>query len=253
MMKQDCSAYPGKNVVENGIKLCEKLLAQKNDSIALLKKAVELQDDFLDFSEDISDVDTFFRVQREIFDRAKAQTEQLDTEKEYFQTESDAIAAISKIKEILAMPKPYKRISELPELVQTIQNVYEKLLVQKREEVIGEIQAAMGEIHQTADVKQGDIVQRADAVFIEKRTAAEHAEKLTSLDAMKIQIGNIRQQYLQKLLVVAEPDIDMVTINRSTICHTMQLKSEADIDRYVAEIKKSLLQKLNGHDVLHII
>lgn len=247
------SAYPGKNVVENGIKLCEKLLAQKNDSIALLKKAVELQDDFLDFSEDISDVDTFFRIQREIFDRAKAQTEQLDTEKEYFQTESDAIAAISKIKEILAMPKPYKRISELPELVQTIQNVYEKLLVQKREEVIGEIQAAMGEIHQTADVKQGDIVQRADAVFIEKRTAAEHAEKLTSLDAMKIQIGNIRQQYLQKLLVVAEPDIDTVTINRSTICHTMQLKSEADIDRYVAEIKKSLLQKLNGHDVLHII
>ncbi|MFR2438432.1 MAG: hypothetical protein ACLS8H_10510, partial [Ruminococcus sp.] len=247
------SAYPGKNVVENGIKLCEKLLAQKNDSIALLKKAVELQDDFLDFSEDISDVDTFFRVQREIFDRAKAQTEQLDTEKEYFQTESDAIAAISKIKEILAMPKPYKRISELPELVQTIQNVYEKLLVQKREEVIGEIQAAMGEIHQTADVKQGDIVQRADAAFIEKRTAAEHAKKLTSLDAMKIQIGNIRQQYLQKLLVVAEPDIDMVTINRSTICHTMQLKSEADIDRYVAEIKKSLLQKLNGHDVLHII
>ena len=161
------SAYPGKNVVENGIKLCEKLLAQKNDSIALLKKAVELQDDFLDFSEDISDVDTFFRIQREIFDRAKAQTEQLDTEKEYFQTESDAIAAISKIKEILAMPKPYKRISELPELVQTIQNVYEKLLVQKREEVIGEIQAAMGEIHQTADVNQGDIVQRADAVFIE--------------------------------------------------------------------------------------
>ena len=58
---------------------------------------MELQDDFLDFSEDISDVDTFFRVQREIFDRAKAQTEQLDTEKEYFQTESDAIAAISKI------------------------------------------------------------------------------------------------------------------------------------------------------------
>ena len=45
----------------------------------------------------------------------------------------------------------------------------------------------------------------------------------------------------------------MVTINRSTICHTMQLKSEADIDRYVAELKKSLLQKLNGHDVLHII
>ena len=42
-------------------------------------------------------------------------------------------------------------------------------------------------------------------------------------------------------------------MSRSTICHTMQLKSEADVDKYVAEIRKTLLQKLDGHDVLHII
>ena len=247
------SAYPGKNVVENGTALCDKLLAQKNDSIALMKKAVEMQDDFLDFAEDISDVDTFFRVQKGIFDSAKAQTALADSEKEYFQAEEDALAAIAKIREILAMPKPYKRISELPELVQKVQDVYANLLTQKREEILGEIRAAMGEIHQTADVKQGDIVQHADAALTEKRTAAEHAEKLTNLDAMKIQINNIRQQYLQKLVAVAEPDVDTVTVSRSTICHTMQLKSEADIDKYVAEIRKTLLQKLSGHDVLHII
>ena len=248
------SAYPGKSVVENGAALCDKLLAQKNDSIALLKKAVEMQDDFLDFSEDISDVDTFFRVQKSIFDSARAQAELADTEKEYFQAEDNALSAIAKIREILAMPKPYKHISELPELVQQVQDTYAKLLMQKREEVLGEIRAAMGEIHQTADtLKQGNIVQRADAALTEKRTAAEHAEKLTSLDAMKIQIGNIRQQYLQKLVVVAEPDVDTVTMSRSTICHTMQLKSEADVDKYVAEIRKTLLQKLDGHDVLHII
>lgn len=248
------SAYPGKSVVENGAALCDKLLAQKNDSIALLKKAVEMQDDFLDFSEDISDVDTFFRVQKSIFDSARVQAELADTEKEYFQAEDNALSAIAKIREILAMPKPYKHISELPELVQQVQDTYAKLLMQKREEVLGEIRAAMGEIHQTADtLKQGNIVQRADAALTEKRTAAEHAEKLTSLDAMKIQIGNIRQQYLQKLVVVAEPDVDTVTMSRSTICHTMQLKSEADVDKYVAEIRKTLLQKLDGHDVLHII
>lgn len=248
------SAYPGKDVVENGAALCDKLLAQKNDSIALMNKAVEMQDSFFDFAEDISDVNTFFRVQKNIFDNARAQVELADTEKEYFQAEDDALSAIAKIKEILAMPKPYRRISELPELVQRVQNTYAKLLAQKREEVLGEVRAAMGEIHQTADtLKQGNIVQRADASLTEKRTAAEHAEKLTSLDAMKIQISNIRQQYLQKLVVVAEPDVDTVTMSRSTICHTMQLKSEADVDKYVAEIKKTLLQKLDGHDVLHII
>ena len=101
--------------------------------------------------------------------------------------------------------------------------------------------------------KQGDIVQRADDALTEKRTATENADKLINLDAMKIQIGNIRQQYLQKLVVVDEPDIDTVTMSRSAVCHTMKLQSEADIDEYIAEVKRTLMDKLNGHDVLHII
>ena len=157
------------------------------------------------------------------------------------------------IKDILSAQKPYKKISELPELVQTVRDAYARLLDQKREEVKAEIRAAMGEIHQSADVKQADIVQRADDALTEKRTAAENAEKLTTLDAMKIQIGNIRQQYLQKLAVVAEPNVDTVTMSRSTVCHTMKLKNEADIDEYLAEVKRTLMDKLNGHDVLHII
>ena len=160
---------------------------------------------------------------------------------------------ISRIKDILSVQEPYKRISELPELVQGIKDVYSRLLAQKRDEVKAEIQAAMGEIHQSADIKQADIVQRADDALTEKRTAAENADKLTSLDAMKIQISNIRQQYLRKLAVVAEPNVDTVTMSRSTVCHTMKLKSEADIDEYLAEVKKTLMDKLNGHDVLHII
>ncbi len=78
----------------------------------------------------------------------------------------------------------------------------------------------------------------ADDALTEKRTATENADKLINLDAMKIQIGNIRQQYLQKLVVVDEPDIDTVTMSRSAVCHTMKLQSEADIDEYIAEVKK---------------
>ena len=70
---------------------------------------------------------------------------------------------------------------------------------------------------------------------------------------MKIQISGIRQQYLKALVVVNTPDIDTVTINRGSVCYTIKLESEADIDAYVADIKKKLIEKLDGHDVLHII
>ena len=247
------SGYPGQSIVEGGVRLCNELLSHKNDNIALLKKAADMQDDFLDLAEDMSDVNTFFRVQKPIFDSARAEIRNVEAEKEYFRTEDKALAAVAKIREILGNQKPYKRISELPELVQTIRDVYAGLLAQKREEVKAEIQAAMGEIHQTADIRQADIVQRADNDLTAKHTAAEHAKKLTSLDAMKIQIGSIRQQYLQKLAVDAEPDLDTVTVSSSNVCHTVKLKNEADIDEYLAEVKRTLMDKLNGHDVLHII
>ena len=141
--------------MENGIKLCNELLGQKNDNIALLKKAVDMQEDFLELAEDMSEVDTFFRVQRSIFDNARSQVERVNEEKKYFRQRTILFAVVEKIKQIIATQKPYKRISELPELIQTVQEDYQKLLSQKREEVIGEIQAAMGEIHQTADIKQG--------------------------------------------------------------------------------------------------
>lgn len=153
---------------------------------------------------------------------------------------------ISKIKEILSNAKPYRRISELPELTQSIQDVYVKLLDDKREDVYAEIHAAMGEIHQTATIEQNEIVHRADAELENKKHSAEQSEKLTALDAMKVQIAGIRQRYLQKLVTV-EPSVDTVTMNRSIVCHTMKLQSEADIDAYLAEIKKTLMERLKVH------
>ena len=211
-----------------------------------------MQDDFLDNAEDIADVMTFFRVQQQIFDKAQEKLDAVSAEKEYFSAEQTALTTISKMKEILTSAKPYRRISELPELTQSIQEVYDRLLNDKREEVYAEIRAAMGEIHQTASIEQTDIVRRADAELEDKKKSAEQSDKLTALDAMKIQITNIRQRYLQKLVTV-EPSVDMVTMNRSTVCHTMKLQSEADIDEYLAEIKKTLMARLEGHDVLHII
>lgn len=244
--------YPGKSIVEQGTKLCSDLLLHKNDSIALLEQAIRMQDDFLDNAEDIADVLIFFRVQRPIFDKAQALIDSISAEKEYFSAEQIALINISKIGEILANAKPYHRISELPELTQSIQDVYIKLLGDKREEVYAEIHAAMGEIHQTATIEQNEIVHRADAELEDKKHSAEQSEKLTALDAMKVQISGIRQRYLQKLVMV-EPSVDTVTMNRSTVCHTMKLQSEADIDAYLAKIKKTLMEKLEGHDVLHII
>lgn len=245
--------YPDKAVVENGVKLCDDLLSQRKDNTALLTKMVAMEDDFLDLAEDMCNVQAFFKNQKTIFDSANALLAALAAESEYLQAEQAATAALSQIRSIVKMPKPYRSISELPTLIQTVQMAYGQLLDLKKQEVYSEIQAAMGEIHQTAQFDQREIVSRADAALDAKKKAANAAETLTQLDAMRIQISNIRQQYIKALMIPAKPDEKIVTVSRSSLGYSIKLKSEADIDRYVAEIKEALMDKLAGNDVLHII
>lgn len=92
----------------------------------------------------------------------------------------------------------------------------------KKQDVYAEIQAAMGEIHQTAADSGLDIdkkrvtVKKADDALGAKKKAASEAATLIQLDAMRIQIANIRQQYIKVLVVVPDPVVDTVTANRGT-------------------------------------
>lgn len=251
--KYASSTYPDKAVVENGVKLCTDLLSQKKDNTALLAKMVAMEDEFLDLSEDIADVLAFFKNQKTIFDSASALLYTLTAESEYLQAEQEATRALAQIKNILAMQKPYKNIADLPTLMQQVQMVYGQLLDLKKQDVYAEIQGAMGEIHQTAQYDQKDIVAKADDALGAKKKAAADATTLTQLDAMKIQIASIRQQYIKALMIPSKPDEKVATASRSSLGYSVKLKSEEDIDKYVAEIKDRLMELLDGNDVLHII
>lgn len=245
--------YPDRTVVENGVKLCNDLLSHKKDNIALLTKLVSMEDDFLDLSEDMTAVYSFFKNQKVIFDSASTLLTSLSSEMEYLQAEQEATRALSQIRAIIKMPKPYKNIADLPTLIQKVQNAYTQLMDLKRQEVYSEIQAAMGEIHQTANYNQKDIIAKADDALGAKKKAAADATTLTQLDAMRIQISNIRQQYIKALMVPVEPDEKVATAYRSSLGYTIKLKNEADVDKYVADIKEKLMEMLEGNDELHII
>ena len=246
--------YPGKPVVENGVKLCARLLSQQKDNTALLDRMIEMEGEFLDQSNDMIDVRDFFKHQKPIFDKASALLKSLSGETGYLRSETEVTDALAGIKSILEMPKPYDNISELTDLSQKVKQGYGRLLDLQRQEVNSDIQAAMAEIHQTARDDQKKIIADSDAELSEKRTEAAKAETLTQLDAMKIQIGKIRTKYIDKLMFVPDrPDEKVVQVHRSRLGYSTKLKNEKEIDEYVAEIKQSLMEQLAGNDVLHII
>jgi hypothetical protein len=246
-------SYPDKAVVEKGIKLCNNLLLQQKDNTALLNKMLTMEAEFLDFRDDMTYVFSFFKNQRTIFDSAVSMVNSLSAEREYLQAEQKATKALSQIKSIINMPKPYKNIADIPNLIQKVENVYGQLLELKKQDVYSEIQAARAEIRQTAQISQEEIVARAEDALEEKKKSASDAAALTQLDAMRIQIASIRQQYIKALMVTTDPEEKVAIAPRSSLGYSTKLKNETDIDEYVADIKVKLMEMLDGHDVLHII
>ena len=54
-------------------------------------------------------------------------------------------------------------------------------------------------------------------------------------------------------MIPMNPQEKIATAYRSSLGYSIKLKSEADIDKYVADIKEKLLEMLKGNDALHII
>ena len=114
-------------------------------------------------------------------------------------------------------------------------------------------QAAMAEIHQTADLDQREIVQKADSALMTKKTDASNAETLTQLDAMIPKINSIRQQYMMILMKPVDPVVKSVSLARNSLCYSTRLKNDEEIEQYVDEIRAKLKKALEGQDEVQII
>lgn len=260
--------YPEKEQVLNAQDLAQDILSQRKDNVALLNRMVQKQDDLLDSSEDMEGVELFFKSQRTVFDEAVKQMNRVSRERDYFATDPDTQEIFRTISAILAMPKPYNRIGELPELIVKVKAAYQALLELKKEEVAETIHQCMQDVHQLAGEARdaGALLKQADDYFAAKREAAKEALSLTELDAMITQLLNHRDTVCKRMEVMAAPAPEpqskeeqpspatkkIATVRRYDLCSVKRLQSKDDIDAYVEGIRQKLYQTLESCDGVQV-
>lgn len=264
--------YPEKEQVVNARDLAQDILSQRKDNVALLNRMVQKQDDLLDSAEDMEGVELFFKSQRTVFDEAVKQMNRVSRERDYFATDPDTQEVFRTISAILAMPKPYNRIGELPELIGKVKAAYQSLLDLKKEEVAETIRQCMQDVHQLAGEARdaGALLKQADDYFAGKREAAKEALSLTELDAMITQLLNHKDTVCKRMEVMAAPAPEpqakesgeakqpapapkkIATVRRYDLCSVKRLQSRDDIDAYVEGIRQKLYQTLESCDGVQV-
>ena len=268
----DQNRYPEKEQVTTARDLAQDILSQRKDNVALLNRMVQKQDDLLDSSEDMEGVELFFKSQRTVFDEAVKQMNRVSRERDYFATDPDTQEVFRTISAILAMPKPYNRIGELPELIGKVKAAYQALLELKKEEVAETIRQCMQDVHQLAGEARdaGALLKQADDYFAGKRGAAKEALSLTELDAMITQLLNYKDTVCKRMEVMAAPTPEpqakesgeakqpalaskkIATVRRYDLCSVKRLQSRDDIDAYVEGIRQKLYQTLESCDGVQV-
>ena len=264
--------YPEREVVENARNLVSDVLSQRKDNVALLSRMVQKQDDLLDSVEDMEGVELFFKSQRPVYDEARRQMEKIRKERDYFATDADAQEVFRQISTILAMPKPYDRIGELPELIRKAKAAYNNLLDIKKDEVLENVRQCMQDVHQLASESYNAMAlqRQADDYFVGKREAAKEASSLTELDAMITQLLGYKDNICRRMEVMTADSHSQLlkenapagmstlkpkkitSVRRYDLCTVKRLQSKEDIDKYVEGIREKLLKTLENCDGIQI-
>jgi hypothetical protein len=241
------------------------ILSQKNDNVALLKCLLAKQEDLLNVTEDMEEIETFFKSQKSIFDAARKLQINLQNERDYFATDPETGNKINEINAILGMQKPYGRIKDLSELMQGIKTAYGALLEQKKEEVRGIITLCMGDVHTLAGVgsKASGEVKKSDDRFSEYKQKVADATSLTVLDAMITQLLNYKDQVcklIESVLHEAPPlpgeekpkPQKIAQVRRYDVFPVKRLTSRDEVDSYLESIRKKLYDTLEANDGIQI-
>lgn len=256
----DGIAYPGRDVVAHGNATLEKVLFKQGDNIALLEAFTQAEDELLDWSEDIREVEFFFKNQKKIFDDAWQIAANVQREKHYFADEAEALAAVASIQSILKSDKPYRRIVELPTLQQTIHEAYARINEGRRAHVQDILVQARGDIHTLAygHSELTDMVRKADRELESRSQAAMQAAEPTLLDAAITQIITYKDgvcRRMEQMLASASGhrvEQRINTIRRYDMFPQQKLSTEAEIDQYLSAVRERLMAALKDHEGIQL-
>ena len=192
---------------------------------------------------------------------------------DYIAKDEEAHKALNTIRLIIMVQSGtqfnYKRIPELNALMATVQTAHDKMLDEKRLEVLEIVRQCMEETHTAAhgDAKASNVIATSDTYFTGCKTKIADCKSLALLDGMFLPMCQYKDNTVDRIESLLAPPAPpkppvntgagdkpvpkkvIKAYNRQVVFQAKTLESEADVDEYVEKIRaqlKALLKNCDG-------
>jgi hypothetical protein len=255
--------YPGKTVIDQAINRIGKQLAIR-DSYEFIETLLTGKDDWLDLSDEIHDVISFYKTQITLWQRLLEAMTAFADNHEALQQDINAANALKELTAIRDNPAPYSQINRIEPLLNTVENVNEQLAATEREvallaieQKLAEIETALDHVHANADLRNKALrpmqqlkISIAGLNSIPQiRYLAERAG--THLDTAMDSIAAAQKQSAPGIKepgagnTGATPQKPFKVIRAQALSSKTYLETEAEVEAYLARLKLVLLEILN--------
>ena len=277
--RYDGHKYPDRALVQEAIHLMDDVLSQKKDNIALIERVLKKEDALFDNKEAMNNgIENFFKTQVTVFDQALLFEKSLHDDLDRIAENEEAHKALNTIRLITMVETGskfnYNRIRELNPLMDTVRTAHDKMLEEKRAEVLETVRQCMEATHTAAngDSKVSHLIEKSDRYFSQCKEKIAELKSLALLDAMFLPMCQYKDDTVSNIESVlappapkppvqpTQPGKETVPVkkkvvrayNRQVVFQAKTLQTDADIDDYVEKIRSQLKQLLKNCDEIKL-
>ena len=273
--------YPDEALVSKAATAMKDILSHGKDNTALIDSVIKKQDDIYDLKEQVQNVEAFFKNQKTLFDEAVQYEQDLKNDLEYIAKDEEAHKALNAIRAITLIPTSgsfnYARLPELNGLMAAVHKKHDAMLAEKRQELLKNADECMEEIRNKAkdDRKAGEILQEEEEYFAHKKKYIAGIRQLAIVDSQMQYMWLRKDEALSKIEELhkkAAPSPAegsrqgggtagsegkqkkkvVKSIHRMTMFPKRIVKTEADIDAYLEDVKRRMKTMLKDCDELQL-
>lgn len=262
--RYDGHKYPDRDSVRQAMALVRDVLSQQKDNTALIQRVIDRKKALDDMRESLQDIEEFFKNRVKLFDDAARYAQDLRVDRDYIAKDENAARALEQIRQITAPPAGsefrYDRIPELNGLMARVKASHEAMLTEKRGALLDIVRQCMGAIHTAAGEHQAAkaVSKSADEYFDRKKEEIRLFQSLTLLDGLTAQMWARKDSDIKRIEALIHPPSPVPTptpepekikrVYRHILFQGKTLKSEADIDAYLNDVRGKLKRMLQDCD-----
>ncbi len=268
--------HPGKDVISAAITRIGKQLAIR-DAFEFIETMLAAKSDWLDTSEDIHDVVSFYKTQLPTWSKLLEALAGFVDNREVLQKDPLSATALADLESIRDNPAPYSQIPRIDALIKTVEGINESAAQVKRERALNSIDVKIAEVMKSLDQVQApaDLRNKALLPLQQLKTKVAGLSSIPKIMYLQEQAGTLLDDamgVIEKASQQATPKAPTVVkdsgasttstvlttapksvapkpskvIRAADLSPTIYLETEAEVETFITKLKAELLDAIKA-------